>query len=114
MLEIVAMIFVGKSFYQLAEKHNRNRWIYAILGVVSFYAGIFLGGIVIGLLYEYWLEKSIDDLNAIVLTLMALPIGALICWGLFKGLHSQWTKTAVQQNNGDVLDADMIDHNANQ
>ncbi len=44
MLGLFLLYFIGKIFYQLAEAHNKNKWVFAILGVIAYYAGTFLGG----------------------------------------------------------------------
>lgn len=108
-LEIAAMIFVGRSFYQLAENHRKNRWLFTILGIVSFYFGIFVGGIVLALVYELYLHESIEGENPILLTLMALPLGIFSCWGLYKILSNQWLKKSSEKQDSDVLDASIFD-----
>lgn len=113
-LEIGAMIFVGRSFYQLAENHQKSRWLFAILGVVSFYFGIFIGGIVLAFVYELYLLRSMEDVNPILLTLMALPFGILTCWGLYRILSNQWSKKPSEKQDSDVLDADIFDRDSNQ
>ena len=51
MLGILIIYFFGKRFYNLSEEYNQNKWLYAILSAVVYYAGTFMGGIVLGLLH---------------------------------------------------------------
>lgn len=92
MVGLLLLYFVGKAFYALSERHNRSKWGFAILGVGSYYLGTFIGGFVVAILYEVVLEQSIDDMNDMLLGLMALPFGVLACWGFYKILE----KTVVQ------------------
>jgi hypothetical protein len=103
MLEIVFIYFVGKKFYALAEMHNKSKWGFAVLGVVSFYATTFLAGVGIGLLGY---NGMIDEMSPLVLSLMAIPVGLLGCWGFYSLLKRAWTKDAPA--DAGTLDSDMI------
>lgn len=107
MLGFVLLYFAGKAFYDLAGRHGRNKWAFAILGVVSYYGGLFFGGILIALIYEFGLSKSIDDQNETLLSVMAIPVGVLTCWGLFKGLEARWKKADKPFVAEGILDADL-------
>ena len=50
MLGIVLIYWLGKYFYQLAEKYNQNKWLYAILGIVVYYVSQLFFGFVLGIL----------------------------------------------------------------
>ena len=109
LLTFLLIYFVGKSYYDLASKHKKNKWGFAILGVVSYYAGLFIAGIVIALVYEFGMSQSIEDVPEIKIGLMALPFGVLSCWGLYRVLKSQWGKPVAFSESEDVLDANLID-----
>jgi hypothetical protein len=38
---------------------------------------------------------------------MALPVGVLSCWGLYKILQNQWSKAPIQKDS-EVLDRDLM------
>ena len=99
MLGILLIYFIGKHFYDLAIKFNKSKWGFAILGVISYYAGTFIGGIIIVLIYEYGMSKSIDTMNDFVLSLIALPFGILACWLFHYLLKNTWTKSQLKQEN---------------
>lgn len=107
MVGLVLLYFVGKAFYDLAGLHNKSQWGFAILGVVSYYGGLFAGGIILAIASELagW---SIDDLSDTALGFMALPLGVLTCWGTYVLLKSMWTKAAEKVNSDDVLDGDLL------
>lgn len=106
MLSFIFLYFIGKPFYQLAGEYNKHQWGYAILGVVSYYAATFIGGVILALFIEYVISYSIDNINDKVLGLMAIPFGVLGCWGTYKLLQKSWSKTP-SLSNEDVLDADI-------
>lgn len=41
LLALILIFFVGKAFYEFAERHNESRCGFAIVGVGTYYAGIF-------------------------------------------------------------------------
>ncbi len=92
MLSIIFIYFVGKPFYKLAESHDRNKWGFAILGVISYYLGYFIFGFLILIGIELWSDSSIDDIDDIVLNLMFVPFGILSCVGLYFLLKRIWSK----------------------
>jgi hypothetical protein len=110
MIGLVLLYFVGKAFYNLAGEHNKSQWGFAILGVVSYYIGLFVGAFVIGIVYVA-MEADLEGTNDFLLGLMALPVGVLTCWGFYKLLEFQWSKTPTFNSAEEVLDANLIDHN---
>ncbi|WP_298420105.1 hypothetical protein [uncultured Kordia sp.] len=93
MLEIIIMIAVGRQFYELAKKYEQQlAWLYAILGVVSYYGGAFVAGIIIGVYSEFSGSYILDNLSDIQLTFIFLPIGILACWGFYQLLKKNWKK----------------------
>ena len=112
MIGLILLYFVGKAFYDLAGLHNKNEWLYAVLGVGSYYAGIIVGGFLTAIGYELYGE-SIDEVNETLLGILALPIGVLACWGFYRNLKSRWEKSKTFSGpTGDVLDAHLIDNKA--
>lgn len=112
MVGLVLLYFVGKAFYDLAALNNKSQWLYAILGVGSYYAGLFVGGILIAIGYELFVG-SIDDVNDTLLSLLALPIGVLVCWGFYRLLKARWEKKQTSTDSEEeALDVHLIDKNA--
>lgn len=108
MIGLLLLFFIGKAFFKLAEQYKKNKWLFAILGIVSYYLGVFLGGIIIALGYELYETDSIDNLNDTVLGLMALPFGVLICWGFYKLLVKQWEGVSLNTDDT-ILDEEFMD-----
>ena len=95
MLGILLIYFIGKRFYDLSEVHNQNKWLYAILSIIIYYAGTFVFGIIVVLLDLYIFNWGIDWDNSMHLNLLALPIGLLVVWGVYVFLENKWEKTIV-------------------
>ena len=76
MLGILLIYFIGKSFYTLAETHNRSRWTFAIIGIVTYYASLFLGAIILGLLthvFGYYMDFENDFLSSVAVADLKKP-----------------------------------------
>jgi len=107
MAGLILLYFVGKAFYDLAGQHQKSQWGFAILGVGSYYAGLFLGSILLGVVAAFG-YFSVDDFSDIALGFMALPVGVLSCWGTYTFLKSQWNKRPEKVNREEVLDGDLF------
>src|SRR5689334_9471590 len=109
MIGLLLIYFIGKAFYELAHEHDRSQWGFAILGVVSYYGGTFIGGFILGLIYEFGLSESIENVNSVLLGFMAVPFGLLICWGFYHLLKKSWSRSADSNSaSSEVLDADLL------
>lgn len=95
MLGIVLIYFIGKYFYELAADYNRSKWGFAILGVVTYYAGTFIFGIGLAIGMELWGSQSMEDLDNLLVSLMALPFGLLFCAGLYQLLKRSWGRKPI-------------------
>ncbi|MCK7589955.1 hypothetical protein M0G43_05155 [Subsaxibacter sp. CAU 1640] len=94
MLGILLIYFIGKYFYKLAEEFNKNKWLFAILGVVVYYVGTFIGGILIGILDEI-VGIGFDWDNNLALGLIALPFGIAAAYLFHYLLKANWEKSVV-------------------
>ncbi|MFT7606662.1 MAG: hypothetical protein ACI8VT_004265 [Saprospiraceae bacterium] len=111
MLGLVLIYFIGKYFYELAQRFDKNGWGYAILGVASYYIGSFIGGIILVLCYEFLAVGSIDGINDFALGLIALPFGLLACWGTYKLLERNFSNAPTDTLHPDILDDEFLDSN---
>ena len=110
MLGIFLVYYIGKQFYELAEKFKKNKWLYAVLGVISYYGGTFIAGLFIGIVSEFGYIPSIDNIGELVLSLIALPFGVLACWSLYAILKNNWSKTRISKAlySEEVIDGDLM------
>ena len=103
MLGILFIYMIGRPFFDLAQKYNKNEWGYAILGVVMYYIGTFIGGMAIGL-GCYFLD--IEDTNDLWLTLLVIPLGFFASWLTYTSLKNKWTN---DNSNFNTLDDNILD-----
>jgi hypothetical protein len=108
MLGILLIFFVGKYFYDLAARFNKSKWLFAIIGVVSYYAGTFLIGLAIAFFGEVDSLGTIESIPAIGLTLIAIPAGILTSWLTYSLLKKSWSTAPVDTSQEDVLDSDFL------
>lgn len=100
MLGLILIYFIGKHFYDLAAKHNKSEYLFAILGVVAYYVGSFVLGIILALIIG---PDAVADMNQILAAFIALPAGLITCFLFYKYLENSWSKT-VGSTNPDILD----------
>ena len=92
MLGLLLIYFIGKTYYDLADKYDKSKWGFAILGVVSYYAGTFFFGLTAALIDNgNWILSQSD----ISIALIALPFGIATCVILYFTLRHYWKKNAV-------------------
>lgn len=102
MLGLLLIYFLGKKFYELAHEFDRSRWGFAILGVVVYYLGTFLAGVVLVLFGG----SSLDNVPDIVISIISIPFGLLSAWILYRLLERSWLN-AQETTNTDVLDQNL-------
>lgn len=95
MLGIILLFVMGKYFYKLAEKYEKSKWGYAILGIVTYYGVFFVAGIIYTLIF--FMNNPLaseDDLSDWSITLICLPIGLGGAYLLYYLLEKNWRKNA--------------------
>ncbi len=95
MLGLILIYFIGRWYYTLAESHNKNKWLFAVIGVVVYYVGIIVGGFSIGVAAVLFGFEHILELPDVVLGLIALPFGLIATWGLRAILKKSWENEVV-------------------
>ena len=90
MLGLIIIFFIGKYYYELAAQFNKNKWVYAIIGIVVYYAAAGVLGIILGFA-DVMFELGIDWNNAIGLNLLGIPAGLAAVYGLYYILKRKWT-----------------------
>lgn len=50
MIGILLIYFIWKRFTELAEKYNNKKWVYGLVGVIAYYVGTFLLGLIVAIL----------------------------------------------------------------
>ncbi len=106
MLGILFLYYIGKQFYDLAIKHEKNKWLFAILSIIVYYASSFVGGVIVAILGQTVFHYSVDDMQDIVIGLMALPFAFFCVWLFYYLLKKQWEKETLF-NDENILDSDI-------
>ncbi len=104
MIGLILIYNVGKVFYELAELHGKNRWIYAVWGVASYYLGVIVGGILLGIMLMAYSETILEGKSDTVIGLLGIPVGILVCWANYRFLKKRWEGNEVVEPNSDLLD----------
>lgn len=87
---MLLLYFVWKYYKELAEKYNKDSyWPYVIGGAVIYYAGTFVGGIIIGVIALYG-DINLEETDDRLIGLMALPVGILFSFLLYKYFEKKW------------------------
>lgn len=91
MLGLLLIYFIGKYFYELAQNFYKHRWLYAILGIVVYYASGAVFGVILGV-FDLLLELNINWDETFGINLLSIPIGLLGCYGFYFILKKRWQK----------------------
>jgi len=90
MLGILLIYWLGKYFYQLAEKYDQNKWLYTILGIVVYYVSQLIFGLILGIFNELFGWGINFDNFAI--NLLGIPIGLLVSYLFYLLLEKVWKR----------------------
>lgn len=92
MIGLFLIYFIGKSYFDLAIKNDKNKWLYAFLGVLIYYGSAYLFAILLSaVISATGHDEFLDSLSDLKLGLMSLPIGILSVVGVFKLLEKKWS-----------------------
>lgn len=99
MLGLVLLYWIGKYFYRLAEDYDRNKWGFAIIGVVVYYLVSVIFIAIILLIFPNFTESS----NDLIMSLVALPFSLSACYLFYYLLEKSW-------ENSKKIEKDEIDN----
>lgn len=111
MLGLILIYFLGKGFYDLAVRNEENGWGYAIFGVVTYYAGTFIAGVLIFIFLDMMSQGAINEDNELAVSLFSIPFGLLVAGLLYNYLKKRFRKRREgNSRNGDseFLDQDFF------
>lgn len=110
MLGLIILYFaVIKPYRALATKYNKGPlWQYAILGIVTYYGGLFISIMTILAISEDMLNRYED--NTLGLSLMGIPFGALACYFVYQYLKKKWSKDYIDPELAlDEIGTEIVD-----
>lgn len=105
MLDIIIILAIGNFFFRLAREYNKNVWLFAILGIIFYYAGTLLAGFVIGLLILRN-ELEVNEGNYILYGIASIPFGVICCVAFYFLLKKNWSTIKIHRT--DALDGEEL------
>lgn len=111
MLGLILIYAVGKSFYDLAGDYEKNQWLFAILGVASYYGGASLAGLIVIVLIGIFSPGLLESINELLLEIALIPIGLIICSLFYKSLEKRFSNqlsTTNENFSSEILDEDFL------
>lgn len=88
-LSYIFLFYVGFYFYRLAENHKKNKWIFAIIGIGSYFLAL--------VIYPFYLrlfdpEEIQNPANIVLVSVKSLTIALISIFILFQVLSFVWNK----------------------
>ena len=95
MIGIVFIYWIWKSFSDLANEYNKNKWTYALIGLASYYGTTLVAGVIYGACVVF--INGVDGVNnendnSIGWNLLFVLLGGLVCYGVYSLLKSKGEK----------------------
>jgi len=94
-INIIAALFCGQSFYSLAKRHGKSEVLFFIVGIFCY---LFLHYLILNLL------TLIIVLESNITNLVSLVSAATACYFLLLAQNKSWSQT---KNRSDILDDDL-------
>lgn len=101
MIEIGIIIGGGFAFFKYAKDHNLLAWFWAIVPAFTYYGGMLVLGLIIGLFFPELLG------DRALLTVIALFFGALLI-GLAYFIMTRVAKNKAREQS--VIENDLLDN----
>lgn len=95
MLGILLLYFIGKKFYELADKFEKHKWLYAILSIVVYYSAGFILTAVMMVLDLMVFEWDFDWDATWGMSYLSIPFGLLGAWIFYGILKNIWEKSVI-------------------
>lgn len=87
-LSYIFLFYVGFYFYRLAENHQKNKWLFAIIGIITYLLFLFIYPLYLRLFYK----EEILDINLVLVSLKSFLIALISLFILFQVLSFMWNK----------------------
>lgn len=99
MLGLLLLYWIGKYFYRLAEEFNKNKWLFAILGIIVYYGATFVFGVITVIIGEIVSPGFMDTVNDTLLGILMIPFGILTSYVFYILLEKSWKAKNVELIN---------------
>ena len=103
---LIALIyFTGKKFFELAHEYRKNCWLYAILGVASYFVISFVLGLILGVILLITNDQTFLLENETAISLIGIPVSIAGVWLFYILLEKNWKKSVSNnKSNIEILD----------
>lgn len=110
-LDLLAIGFIGTLYFRLAKEYEKIAWLFAVLGVLSYYGGVFLSAFLFSIYEAYVNNNLLDESDTLLILAVSLPGGIVCCFVLFQLLKRNWKRkaAAVQEDSNLLDDTEMLD-----
>lgn len=79
---------MGFYFYRLAENHQKNKWLFGILGIVIFITGYFS----YVLFYRFFILENIEMIDYATVNFKSFITGLVFVFIVFQILNFIWNR----------------------
>jgi hypothetical protein len=87
-LGYIFVFYVGFYFYRLAENHEKNKWLFGVIGILIFFTGYFS----YILFYRFFELKSIEEIDYSSISFKSFLIGSIAAIIMFQTLNLVWNR----------------------
>ncbi|PQJ77717.1 hypothetical protein [Polaribacter porphyrae] len=82
----IILFYVGFYFYRLAENYKKNKWLLALVGLLTFFLGYF----VYLIYYRFFVFEELDDFTYPEIGFKSFLVGIITTFILFQILNIVW------------------------
>lgn len=93
MLGIFFIYFIGNRYYTLAKKHQKEKWVFAFLGLILYYLPAIVLLVMLMIINEL-VGLGFDVENEIFLNVFAIVVGLISVIVTYNLLKKKWEKEA--------------------
>lgn len=87
-LGYIFVFYIGFYFYRLAENHQKYKWLFAIVGIATY----FTGSVIYPLYLRFFSINEIPIAEVSKITIQSFFIGIICVFVLFHILDFIWTR----------------------
>lgn len=104
MLGVLLLVFIGRYFYELANEFDKDhKWLYPIIGIAAYYAGIFFFGLLLAIIIEFISPNFLNDSNELFFGFMVAPFGVLCTYIIYRLFKKNWQENTPKTTNIDDI-----------
>ncbi|MDZ7934701.1 MAG: hypothetical protein U5M51_07020 [Emticicia sp.] len=103
MLGIILIYWIGRKFYDLATRHDKSQWGWAIAGVAIYYLAQFVFAIIF-----YGAAPEMAANNEMLLNILGIVVGGIIWYAALNYLEKKWEAESYDNDESLVTSIEEI------